>query len=59
MSKTTDKFGHVIKYYKTLSEEDRIKGLDKLLSMKIINKTNYKTILKECQLQPKQNKTSE
>ena len=49
MSKTKDNFSHVIKYYKTLSEEDRIKGLDNLLRMKIINKTNYKGILKECQ----------
>lgn len=53
MSKTTDNFSHVIKYYKTLSEEDRIKGLDRLLAMKIINKTNYKGILKECQLNSK------
>jgi len=47
-SKTKDKFPQLIAMYKKMEESLRIEALDRLLNMKLINKTNYKAILKEC-----------
>lgn len=39
---------HFIKHLKSLSKEEQVKALNLSLNNKLINKTTYKAILKEC-----------
>jgi hypothetical protein len=43
-----EKFPQLIAMYKKMSAEARVKALDVLIEMKLITKTDYKKILKEC-----------
>jgi len=43
------KHSYLIKYFKSLTEPEVLKALDKLLESKLIGKREYKSILKECQ----------
>lgn len=48
MKSNLENHKHLIKHLRSLSKDEQVKALDLILNNKLINKTTYKAILKEC-----------